>query len=401
MYSGTSYASGNPYVLGGYRASPTPPVTANPYVSSPIPPLPSSSSASAEHTTTTTTCMSPLPSTASSTTTSSNASPSLYGGVGLLSVGERKPSSGSSSGSNDGSSCASPSPLEPPSPLLIPSRSATASPDLSSPYSTFVSTNNNNATSTAASPKQAAASSSSSSPSGCNNLSPTNRNTNYQRSSLGPHGAAGRKRGQGAGGGGPSANNSIKVEVVETDMAPGADGPIYHIKLDMNGRAYVAARHHNKLRSLVEDLRTRGYRILRPFPEVEDMVQQAPVKVENSLVEALPFYEGFGYSIKSLASTMLKSTSAAHLRKKRSLQLEQMSQRIDTFLKTIFLENDDLQYEQEVYHFFWEPLQKKLPPVLEEETSFDTEEEGEEEEVEVDLDVATKMTTSTMAGMRL
>jgi hypothetical protein len=153
----------------------------------------------------------------------------------------------------------------------------------------------------------------------------------------------------------------------------------------MNGRSYVAKRNHNKLRSLVDGLRARGYRVWRPFPEVEDMVRQAPVKVENSLVEALPFYEGFGYSIKSLASTMLKSTSAAHLRKKRSVQLEQMSARIDAFLKTVFLENDDLQYEQEVYQFFWEPLEKKLPVLMEEEGGeeegeggSDTEEEGGE-----------------------
>lgn len=159
-------------------------------------------------------------------------------------------------------------------------------------------------------------------------------------------------------------------------MTPGADGPTYSIKLNMNGRSYVAKRHHNKLRSLVDGLRARGYRVWRPFPEVEDMVRQAPVKVENSLVEALPFYEGFGYSIKSLASTMLKSTSAAHLRKKRSVQLEQMSARIDAFLKTVFLENDDLQYEQVVSQFFWEPLEKKLPVLLEEEGESDTEEEG-------------------------
>jgi len=175
------------------------------------------------------------------------------------------------------------------------------------------------------------------------------------------------------------------VEVLETDMTPGADGPTYSIKLNMNGRSYVAKRNHNKLRSLVDGLRARGYRVWRPFPEVEDMVRQAPVKVENSLVEALPFYEGFGYSIKSLASTMLKSTSAAHLRKKRSVQLEQMSARIDAFLKTVFLENDDLQYEQEVYQFFWEPLEKKLPVLMEEEGGeeegeggSDTEEEGGE-----------------------
>eukprot|EP00624_Nannochloropsis_granulata_P001000 evm.model.NODE_14466_length_2302_cov_16.323631.1 len=177
---------------------------------------------------------------------------------------------------------------------------------------------------------------------------PTGSTNNYQRSSsiLSQAAAAasaataaaavsrnGRRQTR-TSGGGPSATNSIKVEVVETDMTPGADGPTYSIKLNMNGRSYVAKRHHNKLRSLVDGLRARGYRVWRPFPEVEDMVRQAPVKVENSLVEALPFYEGFGYSIKSLASTMLKSTSAAHLRKKRSVQLEQMSARIDAFLKT-------------------------------------------------------------------
>ena len=174
-------------------------------------------------------------------------------------------------------------------------------------------------------------------------------------------------------------------------MAPGADGPIYHIKLDMNGRTYVAARHHHKLRSLVDVLRSRGYSIWRPFPEVEDMMQSSTVKVEsgNSLVEALPFYEGFGYSIKSLASTMLRSSSAAGLRKKRSMQVEQISQRIDSFLKTIFLENDDLQYEQEIYQFFWEPLEKKLQPVMEEGFSDEEEEDDDDEEVEVELPIAT------------
>lgn len=51
-------------------------------------------------------------------------------------------------------------------------------------------------------------------------------------------------------------------------MSVNADGPVYQIKLDLNGRSYTATRHHNKLRSLVEQLKTRGYRILSPFPEV-------------------------------------------------------------------------------------------------------------------------------------
>ena len=150
-------------------------------------------------------------------------------------------------------------------------------------------------------------------------------------------------------------------------MTPGADGPIYHLKLDLNGRSYVAARHHNKLRNLVEGLRTRGYRILRPFPEVDDVVSNAQVKAlgDNRIMDSLPFYEGFGYSIKSLASTVLKSSSALRGARK-SFQMEQISQRIDGFLQNIFLENDDLQFEQEVYQFFWEPIEKKLPPVMEE-----------------------------------
>lgn len=178
-------------------------------------------------------------------------------------------------------------------------------------------------------------------------------------------------------------------KVVETDMPPGVEEPTYHIKLDLNGRTYVAKRQHAKLRALIDCLRTRGYSIWQKFPDVEDMLRQAPVKAlpdtmsagnDGCLVESLPFYEGFGYSIKALASTVLRS-SAAGLRKRRSsLQLEQVSQKIDGFLKQLFSDNEDLQYEQEVYQFFWEPLQKKLPPVVEEEDGTSDREQEEEEE---------------------
>jgi hypothetical protein len=167
------------------------------------------------------------------------------------------------------------------------------------------------------------------------------------------------------------------MQVVEASMTGSADGPIYRIKLDINGRSYVAARHHSKLRTLVEQLRLRGYRILRPFPEVEEMVTMAPAIQKGPMEEtlnALPFYEGFGYSIKSLASTVLRSSGSI---RKRSFQMEQISQRIDSFLKAVFSDNDDLQYEQQVYHFFWEPLEKKLQPVREEEF-----EEAEEDDTD-------------------
>lgn len=169
----------------------------------------------------------------------------------------------------------------------------------------------------------------------------------------------------------------MQVEVLDADLSDSPNDPVYHIKLNMSGRQYVAARQHNKLRGLMEELRTRGYRILRPFPEVEDLVSLAPTSDGSGGGlggSSIPFYEGFGYSIKSLASTMLRSSAAMSLR--RRCQLEQISRRIDAFLKAVFLENDDLQYEQQVYHFFWEPLEKKLSPVLEE-----LEDEGGEEEL--------------------
>ncbi len=168
------------------------------------------------------------------------------------------------------------------------------------------------------------------------------------------------------------------MEVVETDLAPGEEEPTYHLKLDLNGRVYVAARTHAQLRMLVETLQAKGYVLPRHFPEVRDVMAQAPVKVmaaDDRLVQALPFYEGFGYSIKALASTVLRSSAAAGLRsRRRSFLVEQVTQRVEGFLKALFLENEDLQYEQEVYHFFWEPLEKKLPPVLEE--GSDSEDEG-------------------------
>jgi hypothetical protein len=139
------------------------------------------------------------------------------------------------------------------------------------------------------------------------------------------------------------------VQVLDADLSDSPNDPVYHIKLNMSGRQYVAARQHNKLRGLMEELRTRGYRILRPFPEVEDLVSLAPTSDGSGGGlggSSIPFYEGFGYSIKSLASTMLRSSAAMSLR--RRCQLEQISRRIDAFLKAVFLENDDLQYEQQV-----------------------------------------------------
>lgn len=85
-------------------------------------------------------------------------------------------------------------------------------------------------------------------------------------------------------------------------MSASADGPVYQIKLDLNGRSYTATRHHNKLRHLVEQLKTRGYRILSPFPEVEDVDAFAPAKASSSFDNGafgdIPIYENFGYSIK-------------------------------------------------------------------------------------------------------
>lgn len=190
--------------------------------------------------------------------------------------------------------------------------------------------------------------------------------------------AAGGGRAAGCCGGHCSSRSQIRIEVAETDLGPGEEEPTYHLKLDLNGRVYVAARTHAQLRMLVETLRVKGYVLPRPFPEVRDVMAQAPVKVmaaDDRLVQALPFYEGFGYSIKALASTVLRSSAAAGLRsRRRSFLVEQVTQRVEGFLKALFLENDDLQYEQEVYHFFWEPLEKKLQPVLEE--GSDSEDEG-------------------------
>lgn len=405
MYSGTSYASGNPYVVGGYRVSSTSSTNttthANPVALSTSSPLSTTTTSSPVtayiSSSTTMTSTSDCCASTSSLSSPTNAAPpssssTPYGGVGLISstlAGTNTCSSTSSTKNISSRKPIAPLPLSSLSSLssqpdtkitpavssLLSSQLPSASPHspttASSPYSTFpIRASGANEVCSSGSSSNSDTTSSCSSP-----RTQTRSTNNYQRSSSGTlsqaaaafaatAAAAGSRNGKRSSrtcGGGPSATNSIKVEVVETDMTPGADGPTYSIKLNMNGRSYVAKRHHNKLRSLVDGLRDRGYRVWRPFPEVEEMVGQAPVKVENSLVEALPFYEGFGYSIKSLASTMLKSTSAAHLRKKRSVQLEQMSARIDAFLKTVFLENDDLQYEQVVSQFFWEPLEKKLP----------------------------------------
>ena len=155
-----------------------------------------------------------------------------------------------------------------------------------------------------------------------------------------------------------------------TNLSAGLEGPLYHLKLNINGRTYVASRNHNKLKSLVEQLKAKGHRIANPFPEVAEMVTMAPAQAMETTLDALPFYEGFGYSIKSVARSMLKNSA-------KSVQLEQISQRIDSFLKNMFMEIGDEDSEQYISKFFWEPLEKELPPVLEE----------EEEEVEYDEDV--------------
>ncbi|TFJ83858.1 hypothetical protein NSK_004955 [Nannochloropsis salina CCMP1776] len=442
MYAGTSFASSNPYVLGGYRASTTGSAGSSTSTGNPL----SSQSADTSCPTSWQSQALPAPSSTPidnrnhpSTSLSSTAtSPSLtpigaglprklppsstpYGGVGPLSGAISQKKSTTCPSSLDGEECAAAStagrffPEPPSSSTASPKQSALPSPPQSysvasclttaasssyTPYTSGCATKvapNTKAhgmrdgLDTCTSTDSIIAPSGGTCPSHAGTTTylsdaTSNRiNSSHVRSHSHGQAAATRSpssvsRGARRSSRPAKASNTIKVEVVETDMTPGADGPTYHIKLNMNGRSYMAKRHHNKLRSLVEGLRARGYRVWRPFPEVEDMMRQSPVKVENSLVEALPFYEGFGYSIKSLASTMLKSTSASHLRKKRSVQLEQMSQRIDAFLKTVFLENDDLEYEQEVYHFFWEPLQKKLPPVMEEDVSSDTENDTEEEE---------------------
>jgi len=159
-----------------------------------------------------------------------------------------------------------------------------------------------------------------------------------------------------------------KHQVVGTNMSNGFEGPTYHIKLSMNGRTYVASRNHSKLKSLVEQLKSKGYRIPNSFPEVAELVTMAPAKAVETTLDALPFYEGFGYSIKSVARSMLKSSA-------RSVQLEQISQRIDGFLKNMFLEVGDEDSEQCISQFFWEPIEKELTPVVEEEEDVEFEED--------------------------
>lgn len=110
---------------------------------------------------------------------------------------------------------------------------------------------------------------------------------------------------------------------------------------------------------------------MNPFPEVDDV--GVPVSMSKGMenFDMFPFYETFGYSIKSLATTIVKRSEGICNRMQPRLEL--VSQRIEAFLKNLFLENDGLQYEQDVYKFFWEPLGDKLSTVPEE----DQEEEEE------------------------
>lgn len=88
---------------------------------------------------------------------------------------------------------------------------------------------------------------------------------------------------------------------------------------------------------------------------MDDVDAYAPAKAFDGAFSDLPIYENFGYSIKSLASSVFRSTTGRSLSSagsnnglRKSYRMEQISTRIDNFLKSIFSENEELQYEQQV-----------------------------------------------------